>query len=170
MLQYFAQDFFAPITIFGHIDIKMILRIYVASDLLTAIKDADAFIDLYRWNSFEPIEKVSVHLDMVRSFHCSTMHSLCYNYIFFIALYSLTDFLQDPGQSKEVFSAALELFLINQNCTLTNCFISLSLKVNNISIAPDNFVLPTSLKNANLTAPILKVSKSCFKFKRQQGR
>lgn len=78
MLQYFAKNFFAPVIIFGHIDEKKHLVITVASDLLTPIKDADALIQIQRWDSFKPHGTIIVNMDQVRG---SLSYMKCYNAI-----------------------------------------------------------------------------------------
>lgn len=65
MLQYFAQNFFAPVIIFGHLDPERTLSVNVASDLQTPFKNAEAMIQVYSWCSFEPVGNITVDLDMV---------------------------------------------------------------------------------------------------------
>lgn len=66
MLQYFVKNFFAPVIIFGHIDETRHIVITVASDLLTPIENADALIQVQRWDSFEPHGRITVNMDMVK--------------------------------------------------------------------------------------------------------
>lgn len=74
ILQYFVQDFFAPVIIFGHVDPKMTLSVNVASDLQVPFKDAEALIQVHRWDSFEPIGNITVGLDMVKK--CCLMKNI----------------------------------------------------------------------------------------------
>lgn len=76
MLQYFVKNFFAPVIIFGYIDAQNQLKVTVASDLLTPIKNADANIQIRRWDSFEHHSNVIINMDMVRTVENERQDSL----------------------------------------------------------------------------------------------
>lgn len=65
MLQYYTKNFFAPVIVFAHAETNGQFSIHVVNDLATPIKDADALIQLHRWDSFEPEGNITVELDMV---------------------------------------------------------------------------------------------------------
>lgn len=66
ILQYYTQDFFAPIIITGHINVERKLDIYVVSDLLSPVENVTAVIEIYKWNSFESVANVTQNLNLVR--------------------------------------------------------------------------------------------------------
>lgn len=66
MLQYYAQNFFAPVVIFGHVDATNTLNVNIVSDLLTTIEEANGILQIYKWDSFEPIDTINVSLNMVK--------------------------------------------------------------------------------------------------------
>lgn len=65
MLQYYTEDFFAPIIITGHINAERTLDTYVVSDLLSPVLNVTASIQVYNWSSLDSIFVKNLTLDLV---------------------------------------------------------------------------------------------------------
>ncbi|CAH1988660.1 unnamed protein product [Acanthoscelides obtectus] len=133
ILQYNAQGFFAPLIITGFINIQNQLQVYVVSDLLVNTFSLTASIKVFNWSDLTPAVERNVSVDM------------------------------DSGSSKLIMSAGIHDLLGNAKCgsgsTATqNCFFHLSLYKSGAQVAPDNFVIPTNIRNCNLQNPNLKIN------------
>ncbi|KAG5896412.1 hypothetical protein JTB14_022495 [Gonioctena quinquepunctata] len=133
MLQYFVQDFFAPIIITGHLNVERTLEIYVVSDLLSPTTAVTASIQVYKWDSFEAISTENITLDL------------------------------EAGHSHLIKSIATDDFLTENNCgalndAKNNCFFYLTVEKEGLKITPDNFVIPSKIKNSNVQRPKVQIS------------
>ncbi|CAG9853943.1 unnamed protein product [Phyllotreta striolata] len=129
MLQYFVKDAFAPVIITGHINDQRTLEIYVVSDRLETIPNVTASIQVFKWDSFNPVHTENITLDV------------------------------SPSESKLIKSIETDEFLAEQNCgskddAKNNCFFYFTLNApGHDQVAPVNYVFPAPLKNSNLKRP-----------------
>lgn len=132
MLHYFAKRFFAPVIISSEISVTNNLECYIVSDLMKRIQVVILTLSIYKWNSTLPITSET------------------------------TKFTLLPGSSQKIKTVSLKSYLTQDLCgtdPFNNCFIYFTLTdKNNHSVAPDNFLFPAPLKNANLVVPQLKTS------------
>uniref|UniRef100_V5GTZ4 Beta-mannosidase B n=1 Tax=Anoplophora glabripennis TaxID=217634 RepID=V5GTZ4_ANOGL len=132
MLQYYTQEFFAPIIITGHINAERTLETYIVSDLLSPVLNVTASIQVYNWSSLDSIlEKKLTDLEAGKSH--------------LIDSFDIDDFLTDAKCGE-------------LNTARYNCLIYLTLYKEGIRIAPDNFVLPDKIKSSRVQQPKLQLS------------
>lgn len=65
MLQYFTQDFFAPIIITGYVNFMGQMELYAVSDLLSPIFNVTVTLQVYNWLSFEAVSNEMITIDLV---------------------------------------------------------------------------------------------------------
>ncbi|KAJ8925684.1 hypothetical protein NQ315_009531 [Exocentrus adspersus] len=133
MLQYYTEEFFAPLIITGHINAERTLETYVVSDLLSPIENATASIQVYNWTSLESIFVKNISVDL------------------------------DAGKSHLIDSFDIDDFLSEAKCGALddaryNCLIYLSLYTNEMRISPDNFVFPAKIKSSNPQQPKIEIT------------
>ncbi|XP_074036619.1 beta-mannosidase [Leptinotarsa decemlineata] len=133
MLQYYTQDFFAPIIITGHLNLERTLEIYIVSDLLSPVLNVSASIQVYKWNSFEPVSSETVTVDL------------------------------EAGHSHLIKSIATDDYLTDRNCgalnvAKNNCFFYLSVEKEGLKITPDNYVFPSKIRDSDVQKPKVQIS------------
>ncbi|XP_049964319.1 beta-mannosidase isoform X2 [Schistocerca serialis cubense] len=123
MLHYYARDFFSDILVSAYVTSSGAVSVSVSSDKLEDIDTAFLSIHTYQWSNFTPLSTVSTN--------CSV-----------------------KGQhSDSVFEQDLDTFLENAGCATSlsrkMCFLYLTLSDESENkISPDNFVFPSSFKEA----------------------
>lgn len=132
MLQYYTQEFFAPVIITGHINLQRTLEIYLVSDLLSPLFNLTVSVEVYRWNSFKPVYAEKI---LIKELEASVL----------VESIETDDYLTRIGcgylpKAKQ------------------NCFFYLSVEKNGVKVTPDNFVFPAAIKDSNLTGAEVKIS------------
>ncbi|KAJ8947266.1 hypothetical protein NQ318_014162 [Aromia moschata] len=132
MLQYYANEFFSPIIITGHMNIERTLEIYVVSDLLSPVFNVTATIETYKWDSLEAVFSEDVTIDL------------------------------EAGKSHLIDSFNIDDYLSDKGCgslsdAKNNCVIYFSLHKKGFDIAPDNFILPNKVKDSNVKQPNVQI-------------
>nr|CAI5847146.1 unnamed protein product [Callosobruchus analis] len=133
MLQYYTQDFFAPVIITGFINVQNQLEVYVVSDLLINTFSLTASIKVFNWNSLKPAMVRNITVDI------------------------------ESGSSKLIITTDIHSLLENANCgsgseASKNCFVHLSLDKSGVQVAPDNYVFPAKIRDCNVQRSNVKVS------------
>lgn len=65
MLHYYANDFFSPLIITGHLNTDRSLDVYVVNEY-RQIMNARVFLRVYKWQSFEEVLNSNLTMDIVR--------------------------------------------------------------------------------------------------------
>ncbi|CAH1988657.1 unnamed protein product [Acanthoscelides obtectus] len=134
LLQYHVKEFLAPVIITGYIDTDKQLKVYVVSDLTPELPTFVASICVYRWNSFTPVSKSNIMMDI------------------------------DGGSSKLIHTIKINVLMRMSDCgtgadAFRNCFIHLSMiDQSGKQMAPNNYVFPTKIRKSSLQNPKLKIS------------
>ncbi|XP_073999944.1 beta-mannosidase isoform X2 [Rhodnius prolixus] len=131
MLHYHAKDFFANVIISAKLESDDQLSLIVVSDLLVAVPEAQIFIDVYNWSSFDPI----------------SCHKVTASF--------------GPNQSRQVFKKNMSYFLDScldrTQCFLKFRLILRSDLVS--TLVPPNYLFPIPLKNAKFPWANVKIGK-----------
>ncbi|XP_022913917.2 beta-mannosidase [Onthophagus taurus] len=133
MLHYYAKKFFSPILIAGYQSTSRNVSIHIVSDLTSNIYNATATVNIYNWDSFEP-----VHTENHQAIIMSGLST------------SITSFWVDTTLSEAQCGTDIS--------AKYECFLHLSLTDNNgLPLAPDNFLFPAALKDSHLRSSTVKI-------------
>ncbi|XP_015178128.1 PREDICTED: beta-mannosidase isoform X2 [Polistes dominula] len=134
MLHYYATEFFSPIIVTSHLSQVNELSIYIVSDKLYEINNCTLKLNIYNWNSMQPLR-----------------------------VYSYNNIKVEANKAMLITSMWLDKLLEKVQCgTLAEakkfCVIQLTLEDNNgLQIAPINYVYPTVLKDVNIPSANVKI-------------